>query len=108
MKNKKSSNIKIYSFIVLILFVIILPFFSEIMASIKTSSGISKPFKLIPSKFISTSYSNIFDNTPSDSSFSRFLFNSFAISSITTILSIAIAFYAAYALARIDFKGKKL
>ncbi len=108
MKNKKSSNIKIYSFIVLILFVIILPFFSEIMASIKTSSDISKPFKLIPSKFISTSYSNIFDNTPSDSSFSKFLFNSFAISSIITILSIAIAFYAAYALARIDFKGKKI
>jgi len=108
MKNKKPTNLKSYSFIVLFLFVVCLPFFTEIMASIKTSSSIDKPFRLIPGKFISTSYSNIFDNTSSNSSFSKFLVNSFAISSITTIVSIAIAFYAAYALARIDFKGKKI
>jgi multiple sugar transport system permease protein len=49
-----------------------------------------------------------FDTVFSDSLFTSALRNSFGIAIIATLLSVVVAMFAAYAIARLDFRGKKL
>lgn len=84
---------------------IVLPFFWQFMTSIKPLSEISAiPAKWIPSKVHWDFYKNVFTKHP----FGRYLLNSFIVALSTTVLSILIGASAAYALARLRFKGKKI
>ena len=107
MQKSKSIAGKILFAVFVIVFVgiIVLPFFWQFMTSIKPLSEISAiPAKWIPSKIHWDFYKNVFTKHP----FGRYLLNSFIVALSTTVLSILIGASAAYALARLRFKGKKI
>jgi multiple sugar transport system permease protein len=60
--------------------------------------------QFLPTSWTLDNFSTIF----SDSLFTRALVNSIGIALIATVLSVIIAMFAAYAIARLDFRGKKL
>lgn len=60
--------------------------------------------QFLPKDFTWQNYKDIVDNDD----FLRALLNSFGISLITTVLSVAVATLAAYAIARLEFRGKRL
>jgi multiple sugar transport system permease protein len=60
--------------------------------------------QFLPKDATLDNYSAIFDNDD----FTRALINSFGISLIATVLSVVFATLAAYAIARLEFKGKRL
>lgn len=97
---------RIIFYIVVIAFVIILllPFIWQFLTSVKPLNEIAAiPAKWIPSKINIQYYFNVFQKHP----FGRYLLNSFIVALVTTLLSILIGASAAYALARLKFKGKK-
>ena len=103
-KNKIFTRFGFYLFILAFLLIIIFPFYYELITSIKTPDDIFSAFSLIPSKITFNSYKLVFINRP----FARFLMNSFVISSLTTLIALAIACFSAYAIARLKFKGKSI
>ena len=109
MREKKSitivKNILFYAFVIMFIGIIVLPFFWQFMTSIKPLSEIAAiPAKWIPSSVHGQFYVNVFEKHP----FAKYLINSFVVATITTFLSILIGASAAYALARLRFKGKKI
>ncbi len=58
----------------------------------------------LPSSFTLDNFSQIFSNEL----FTRALINSIGIAIIATIISVVIAMFAAYAIARLEFPGKKV
>ncbi|MFT3985121.1 MAG: carbohydrate ABC transporter permease [Lachnospiraceae bacterium] len=107
--NQKSMNIvkKILFYIVVITFVVVLllPFVWQFLTSVKPLNEIAAiPAKWIPSKINIQYYFNVFQKHP----FGRYLLNSLIVAAATTGLSILIGASAAYALARLRFKGKKI
>lgn len=94
-----------YLFVLLFVGLIVLPFLWQFLTSIKPLDEISAiPAKWIPSKVYVQYYFNVFQKHP----FDRYLINSFVVAICTTFLSILIGASAAYALARLRFKGKKI
>ena len=88
----------------LVVFVFALvPVFWLAMLSFKDPSTISDG-RLIPSKWSTASYSSIFNSDQ----FTRALINSIGIALISTVLAVMLAALAAYAIARLDFPGKRL
>ncbi len=71
--------------------------------SLKPTSTV-KDGKLIPSEITFENYKGIF----SGSAFSSALINSIGIGLITTVIAVVVGGMAAYAVARLDFPGKKL
>ena len=57
-----------------------------------------------PTKWVWTNYKTVF----SDSLFTSALRNSIGIAVIATLLSVVVAMFAAYAIARLEFPGKKI
>lgn len=101
---KMIKQVLFYGFVVLFVGIIVLPFFWQFMTSVKPLSEISAmPARWIPSSVHLQFYRNVFQKHP----FARYLLNSFIVAMITTLLSILIGASAAYALARLRFKGKK-
>lgn len=108
MKDSKAyqviKRVMFYGFVVLFVGIIVLPFFWQFMTSVKPLSEISAmPAKWVPSSVHLQFYRNVFQKHP----FARYLLNSFIVAMVTTLLSILIGASAAYALARLRFKGKK-
>lgn len=98
-------QIAFYAFVLIFVGIIILPFAWQFLTSVKPLSEISAiPAKWIPSEVHWQFYSNVFSKHP----FARYLLNSFIVAMATTVLSILIGASAAYALARLRFKGKKI
>ena len=77
------------------------PFYWLINVSLKTGSDLSQADLLPPSPTLDN-YSSIFKNND----FTSALKNSVIITSVTTILALIVGSFAAYALARLRFKGK--
>ncbi|MDD3174217.1 MAG: carbohydrate ABC transporter permease [Herbinix sp.] len=103
-KNNIFKLLLFYVFVILFVGIIVLPFFWQFMTSIKPISEIAAiPAKWIPSYLHGEFYKNVFTKHP----FGRYLLNSAFVASTTTVLSILIGASAAYALARLRFKGKK-
>lgn len=98
-------NIRFYTFIVIFLIIIIFPFYWEFVTSIKKADAIFGNFKSFwPSSPTLESYKLVFTARP----FAKFLWNSFLISSLTTIVAIVFASFTAYAVARLKFRGKAI
>jgi multiple sugar transport system permease protein len=105
-KNKINfKTIRFYVFIVIFLIIIIFPFYWEFITSIKKPDEIFGSFtRFWPKHSTLESYKLVFTARP----FGKFLWNSFVISSLTTIVAIVFASLAAYAIARLKFKGKSI
>lgn len=104
MKRKLTKNILFYLFIALFISIIVFPFYYDFVTAIKLPIDIFGEFRLWPKKISFESFKLVFINRP----FANFLWNSFVVSSLTTIFSITIACFTAYAVARLRFKGKSI
>lgn len=75
--------------------------------SLKSTSTV-KDGKLIPSSVTLDNYRGIFSGRRSGSAFGSALVNSVGIGLITTVIAVVIGAMAAYAVARLEFPGKRL
>jgi multiple sugar transport system permease protein len=106
MKLKNTINqIIFYIFLTIFLVYIIFPFLWQTLTSFKTPQELfSIPPTWIPSKIYTGYYINVFTKRP----FLTYLKNSFIVASSTTLFSLFVSSFAAYALARLKFKGKAI
>jgi multiple sugar transport system permease protein len=90
-------------FLLVLMLIFILPFVWMIATSLKTSDELfSMEFRLLPAKPQWGNYVAAWNFLP----FGRFYLNSIAVSTISTMLVILTSALAAYAFARIPFKGR--
>lgn len=106
--NKKRVNISGILFYVLVIGVMILilfPFIWQVLTSIKSERELwSIPPVWIPRKINLDYYYAVFVERP----FLTYIKNSLIVAGATTIFSVLVASFAAYALARLHFKGKNI
>ncbi|MEA2717041.1 MAG: trehalose/maltose transport system permease protein [Actinomycetota bacterium] len=88
---------------VLVVVYALLPVLWIASLSLKRSSDLTD-HKFFPRSFTFENYRNIFD----DGQFTSALRNSIGIALIATVLAIALAMFAAYAIVRLDFPGKTI
>lgn len=94
-----------YAAVWLFVLVVMFPFFWQIITSLKPPQQLYKmPPDWIPSPVYFGSYISTFTKHP----FTIYLENSFIVASATTLYSILIGSLCAYAVARLQFKGKNL
>ena len=83
-------------------FVAVFPLVWMVIGSFKTAEEVNSP-ALIPQTFTLENYVYVFSEVP----FARYLFNSFFVSAVVTVVSLWFHSMAAYALARLDFPGRE-
>jgi len=93
--------------IALVLIFALIPVIWLISLSLKTPEAITDQ-QFIPSEFSLDNYKSLFEGGIDDSPFIKPLINSIGIALITTVISIVLASFAAYAIARLEFPGKRL
>jgi multiple sugar transport system permease protein len=91
--------------IALVVLYALVPIAWMISLSLKKASTIGTDTGFLPKTATFENYSNLFKG---GTEFTHALINSFGIAAIATVISIALAAMAAYALARLDFAGKAL
>ncbi len=87
----------------LVILYALIPVLWIISLSLKPTSAIADG-SFIPKKFTTENYTAIFEGN----GFVRPLINSIGIALISTLIAVVIGMFAAYAVARLDFPGKKL
>src|SRR5687767_12302974 len=85
----------------LIVFYAVFPFYWAVISSLKSGSAIFR-VELIPSSASLDNYRALFV----EQSFARNILNSLLVAAVATILSLALAALAAYALGRMKFRGR--
>ncbi len=103
----KPKTTKIFIYIGLVVFALfsIFPIFWMMLSSLFSYLDlVAVPPKIIPSKFSLEFYKTVLFKTP----FLRFTVNSLIVSLLSTFISVASATTCAYAIDRIEFRGKKL
>jgi multiple sugar transport system permease protein len=93
--------------IVLVLIFALIPVLWIISLSFKTPATITDQ-SFIPTEFSLDNYKSLFEGGISDSPFIKPLINSLGIALITTFVSIILASFAAYAIARLNFPGRSV
>jgi multiple sugar transport system permease protein len=93
--------------IVVVLIFALVPVVWLISLSLKPPEAITDQ-RFIPSEISFDNYKSLFEGGISDSPFIKPLINSIGIALITTAISIVLASLAAYAIARLEFPGKRL
>jgi multiple sugar transport system permease protein len=93
--------------IVLVLIFALLPVVWLISLSLKPPDAITDQ-SFIPTEFSIDNYKSLFEGGIDESPFIKPLINSIGIALITTAISIVLASFAAYAIARLEFPGKRL
>ncbi|MCB0862281.1 MAG: carbohydrate ABC transporter permease [Solirubrobacterales bacterium] len=93
--------------ITLVLIFALLPVLWIISLSFKTPATITDQ-SFIPTEFSLDNYKSLFEGGISESPFIKPLINSLGIALITTFVSIVLASFAAYAIARLEFPGRSL
>ncbi|MDQ5894745.1 MAG: trehalose/maltose transport system permease protein [Actinomycetota bacterium] len=91
--------------LVLVLIFALVPVLWIISLSFKTPATITDQ-SFIPTEFSFENYESLFKGGISESPFIKPLINSLGIAMITTFISIILASFAAYAIARLDFPGR--
>ncbi|AXI10479.1 ABC transporter permease subunit [Oceanobacillus sp. 143] len=100
----KRAGIGFYLFLVLFVFLVMFPFIWVFLTSIKPPSEIFSSFRWFTTNPSLDSYEAALTNRP----LLRYMLNSFVVSGITTVLSLAFASLTAYAVTRLPIKGKGL
>jgi multiple sugar transport system permease protein len=105
MMQKKAGPL-FYLFLVGFVFFVMFPFLWVLLSSVKPLSELfgEEAFNWFTNNPTLKSYVSVFANYP----FLRYLWNSAVVATITTIYTVFVASFAAYAIARLDFKGKAL
>lgn len=89
----------------ILIFYLLFPFYWAVASSLKTSSDLfTVPVEYIPNPITFESYRTVFANDD----FFNGLRNSVIVSFTVTALSLAVGSFAAYALGRLPFRGKKI
>jgi ABC-type glycerol-3-phosphate transport system permease component len=93
----------IYAALVLAATVALFPVFWMASSSLKPAPELfARDLTLLPVGWTLENYRNVWFHT----NFPRYFWNSFQVAALSTLLSVAISIYAAYALARIRFAGR--
>ena len=85
----------------------LIPVLWLISLSLKPPDAITDQ-RFIPSEFSLDNYKSLFEGGIDDSPFIKPLINSIGIALITTVIAIVLASFTAYAIARLEFPGKRL
>jgi multiple sugar transport system permease protein len=93
--------------IVLVLVFALLPVLWLISVSLKPPEAVTDG-RFIPSEFSLDNYKSLFEGGIDDSPFIKPLINSIGIALITTVIAITLAAFTAYAIARLEFPGKRV
>lgn len=103
-KRLKKNNWLAFFVMAIVTFIVLLPIIIVILTSLKTMPEIQGPFRLFPESPKFSNYVKAFETGGWPTS----LFNTTYITVITTILSLILTSLAAYALACMNFRGKKI
>jgi multiple sugar transport system permease protein len=101
---QKRPGILFYLFVAVFLAVILFPFIWQFIASIKPPSELfgKNAFSFVPHHPTLDNYKRVFTERP----FAIYLWNSTVVATFTTLYCVAVASFAAYAIARLHFRGK--
>ncbi|CAH0345996.1 carbohydrate ABC transporter permease [Bacillus sp. CECT 9360] len=101
---QKKAGPLFYLFLIAFVIIVMFPFLWMLISSIKPLTELfgDKAFTPYTKDPTLNSYVSVFVDYP----FLKYLWNSFVVSSITTIYTVFVASFAAYAIARLRFKGK--
>lgn len=104
-KNRIISKIIIYILLALVVIITILPFIWMLSASVKSDREVFQmtPFVLIPEKPHWDNFIKIWTKIP----FATFIKNTVVLTVVVTLLQLFTSSFAAYAFAKLEFKGKK-
>ncbi|MBY3597685.1 carbohydrate ABC transporter membrane protein 2, CUT1 family [Rhizobium aethiopicum] len=95
--------ILIYCGIAVFLFFVLAPFFEGFLVSLKPLSQLfSSPYRFWPENGSLEAYRTMWISVPG---FARYIFNSFFISTVVTLIVLCLVIPAAYAFAKFEFKG---
>jgi multiple sugar transport system permease protein len=93
--------------ILLVLVFALVPILWLISVSLKPPEAVTDG-RFIPSEFSFDNYKSLFEGGIDDSPFIKPLINSIGIALITTVIAITLAAFTAYAIARLEFPGKRV
>jgi ABC-type glycerol-3-phosphate transport system permease component len=94
-----------YSVLVIAVMIIVFPVFWMASSSLKPAGELfARNMTLLPVNWSLENYYNVWVQTP----FPTFFWNSFKVATISTFCAVAVSVYAAYAIARVRFKGRYL
>jgi multiple sugar transport system permease protein len=102
-----------YAFLIIMALIVIIPFYWMLNISFQSSNEVlnSLNTSLFPKVFSPRNYINVFNYSSAqqgDIDFSRYLFNTLFVASFSTIFGTIFSIMVAFALARLNFKGKNL
>jgi multiple sugar transport system permease protein len=100
----RKAGLLFYVFLIVFVFIVMFPFLWMLISSFKPATELfgDKAFTPYTSHPTIKNYLSVFLDYP----FVRYLWNSFVVSGITTIYTVIVASFAAYSIARLNFKGK--
>ncbi|MFZ9196770.1 MAG: carbohydrate ABC transporter permease [Bacilli bacterium] len=106
-------NIVLYSFLTIMAFVVIVPFYWMLNVSFQSSNEVlnSLNVSFFPKVFSPQNYTNVFlysSAAQGNIDFSRYLFNTVLVAFFTTLGGTFFSILVAFALARLNFKGRDL
>ncbi len=104
-------NVFVYIFLTIAAVLAFLPFYWMIISSIKTEVEYREPVPTFwPKTFQWKNYSSVLTQTQkaSDGSFLQILINTLVVGLLSTTIGVVVTIITAYALARMNFKGKDL
>ncbi|MGG3739319.1 carbohydrate ABC transporter permease [Aeribacillus pallidus] len=103
---KKKVGPLFYFFLIAFVFFVMFPFLWMLLSSVKPLTELfgEKAFKWFTAHPTLKNYHSVFFDYP----FMKYMWNSFVVSSITTVYTVFVASFAAYAIARLHFKGKSI
>lgn len=82
---------------------VVLPVYVMVSSSMKPLEDVSGKFEWIPSHFTLSPYSDIWETVP----LAHYFGNSIIVAGAATVFSVTIAIFAAYAVSRYDFRGRR-
>ncbi|MER7620927.1 carbohydrate ABC transporter permease [Streptomyces sp. NPDC126503] len=91
-------------FLTLLTAFVVLPVYVMISSSLKPLEDVSGAFEWIPSEITLRPYADIWQTVP----LADYFLNSVVVASAATVLSVAVAIFAAYAVSRYTFRGKRV
>lgn len=101
---QKKASPFFYVFLVIFVFVVMFPFLWMLISSVKPATELFGERAFTPYTTHPTwkNYISVFAEHP----FLRYLWNSTVVATVTTVYTVTVASFAAYAIARLQFKGK--